>query len=378
MVRWVVGTGRYGARPSSSRGYKPVNLRELLSTIAHTYERAEGQQGSAAKLLRRAAEVVDGYVPKGYLVKGSSGQSTPAFVPWIAVFDPDETTSATRGLYVVYLFAADMRTIFLSLAQGTEDLRKEIKGQALSNLTAQAKAIREELQPELRAGLQDSVTLLAPSRVQRPKYYEAGTIVAKPYDVDNLPSDAELAADLQRFLRLADHAIDRRRQLALSRPDTIATSEPYRPTSNVDQFKPKNDAEYKQVIRARTLTKSRKHETLLRQFNDHLCRQGFTTGSPHPRDLVASRDGVDWLIEAKVLQHGNGVQATRDAFGQLVWYRHCYYDDPDAVRMLALFNEPVGDLAIAVLLANGVEAVWADGERWRGTPTAASSGMCTM
>src|SRR4051794_13326411 len=50
--------------------------------------------------------------------QGSPGQGNWADVPWLAVFDPVVTTSATRGYYVVYLFAADMTAVALSLNQG--------------------------------------------------------------------------------------------------------------------------------------------------------------------------------------------------------------------------------------------------------------------
>jgi hypothetical protein len=35
-----------------------------------------------------------------------------AVSPWIAVFNPDETTTAQRGMYLVYLFAEDMKSRF--------------------------------------------------------------------------------------------------------------------------------------------------------------------------------------------------------------------------------------------------------------------------
>ncbi|GAA2776864.1 MrcB family domain-containing protein [Saccharopolyspora taberi] len=353
-----------------------MNLRDLLGRVTRTYVREEGQQSHAARLLRGAGTVVDGYVPVGYLVKGSSGQSTPAFVPWIAVFDPDHTTSAMHGIYVVYLFAADMRTIFLALLCGSEETRKEFRGRALDILADRAEAIRDALGAEVREGLEDRIRLGAPSRVQRPKYYEAGTIVAKRYDAEDLPTDTELADDLLRHLHLYELAVDRYRQLALVRPDVVVGAESDIQPEVMGEFKPKDDADYEQIIKARKIKKSRKHETLLKKFNDHLRACGFATGSPHPRDLVAERDGQSWLVEAKVLQRGNGVQATRDALSQLIWYRYCHYSEPRAVRMLALFNEPVGDLCLEILQEVNIEGVWPDRHRWTGTPGAIAAGLC--
>ena len=39
-----------------------------------------------------------------YVCEGSPGKGVWADVPWIAVYNPTVTTSATRGYYVVYLF----------------------------------------------------------------------------------------------------------------------------------------------------------------------------------------------------------------------------------------------------------------------------------
>jgi 5-methylcytosine-specific restriction protein A len=55
-----------------------------------------------------------GELGAGLLVEGSPGQGNWAAVPWISVFDPAITTSATRGYYVVYL-SMRMSQWFISL-----------------------------------------------------------------------------------------------------------------------------------------------------------------------------------------------------------------------------------------------------------------------
>jgi 5-methylcytosine-specific restriction protein A len=46
-----------------------------------------------------------GELAPGLVVKGSAGAGNWADVPWLAVFDPVITGSATRGYYLVYLFS---------------------------------------------------------------------------------------------------------------------------------------------------------------------------------------------------------------------------------------------------------------------------------
>jgi 5-methylcytosine-specific restriction protein A len=50
----------------------------------------------------------------GLVVEGSAAAGNWAAVPWISVFDPPVTTSATQGYYVVYLFHATDSVVHLS------------------------------------------------------------------------------------------------------------------------------------------------------------------------------------------------------------------------------------------------------------------------
>ncbi|MFZ4296910.1 MrcB family domain-containing protein [Streptomyces cinereoruber] len=78
----------------------------------------------AARLLRAAPAEIGHLVPAGYLVEGSPGRGNAAVCPWVSFFDPDETTTATRGMYLVYLLAEDRKTFVLSLNQGVTEITK--------------------------------------------------------------------------------------------------------------------------------------------------------------------------------------------------------------------------------------------------------------
>jgi hypothetical protein len=66
-------------------------------------------------------------------------------VPWLALFNPEVTTSATRGYDIVYLFAADMSTVTLSLAQGVTAIRDEFKNKAAAEMLRRAALIRDRV-----------------------------------------------------------------------------------------------------------------------------------------------------------------------------------------------------------------------------------------
>src|SRR5437899_3414008 len=87
-----------------------MSVQEVLHRIGKTYHaaRAEGFAGHplAAFLRGAAAEEIKaalGEAATGLLVAGSAGAGNWAEVPWISIFDPVVTDSATRGCYVVYL-----------------------------------------------------------------------------------------------------------------------------------------------------------------------------------------------------------------------------------------------------------------------------------
>ena len=62
-------------------------------------------------------------IGKDFICKGSAGQGNWAEVPWLAVFDPLITSTATKGYYVVYLFHSTDPVVHLSLNQGTTAVR---------------------------------------------------------------------------------------------------------------------------------------------------------------------------------------------------------------------------------------------------------------
>jgi hypothetical protein len=102
-----------------------MDLSEALQGVpAQHYRHTLGHGQAAQQHLQRVRRELRHLVPPGMkvLVSGS-GQSLPV-VPWIAILDPDVTTTAQEGLYVVYLYHRDLRRLFLSMNQGaTQHLR---------------------------------------------------------------------------------------------------------------------------------------------------------------------------------------------------------------------------------------------------------------
>ncbi len=146
---------------------------------------------SAPDELRRALAPMDG----PFLVKGSPGRGTKwAAVPWLAVFDPAITTSATRGYYLVYLFPAHRDAVHLSLAQGTVAAMREHGPRALDHLRQSGARLRERLSDfaeslpvtDLRLGTAGEL----------PEGYEVAHILGIGYGLDELGDERRLLRDL--------------------------------------------------------------------------------------------------------------------------------------------------------------------------------------
>jgi hypothetical protein len=141
--------------------------------------------------LRRALAPLDG----PFVVKGSPGRGSHwAAVPWLAVFDPAVTTSATRGYYLVYLFPAHRQAVHLSLAQGTVAAIREHGARSSDHLRASGARLRQRLSDFSKDLPVASIAL--GSAGELPEGYEAAHILGLSYDLDALADERRLQADL--------------------------------------------------------------------------------------------------------------------------------------------------------------------------------------
>jgi MrcB-like, N-terminal domain len=358
-----------------------VELRELMHGIGSQYRRDLPFTSTAQRLLRAASQHLSPLVPAGYIVQGSGGRGNTAEVPWIAVFDPDETETPRKGMYVVYLFDAHMETVALSLNQGvTEVVERFGTREGRERLATQAAAIRSALVATGTHDLAAEIDLR--SSASLPVHYERANILARTYTINALPDNNDLENDLAELLLLYQDALAVRNQLRLSTNDTIVTTTDAAATQrpiSPGAFKPRSDSEYTQQISAKTLVKSRKHETLLTQYAQYVTTRGHQPGNNvHPRDFVVETDSGHWLVEAKIVYHGDGVQATREALAQLLMYRRFLYESNQDVQLLALFNEDIGPLCQDFLEELGIATVWKTGSEWVGSKQAHMNGLCTL
>ena len=144
-----------------------------------------------------------------YYVKGSVGAGRWTDVPWIAIFDKRITTSAQKGVYIVYLLNKDSKKLYLTFNQGAtnvaqgENDSEPIKFTGIASSSNDATNTRLRLYAEEIRGKIGNFERLKcdPINTGSPAY-DAGCIYYKRYTLESLPQDEELFADLSQFIRV--------------------------------------------------------------------------------------------------------------------------------------------------------------------------------
>ena len=107
-----------------------IDLRSLFINVMNSYLSAKRQpftNNPLADLIRNSFRdeiYKTGFIaPEKYVVNGSPGQGNWAAVPWVGIFNKSITTTATRGVYIVYLFSSNCDSVYLTLSQGCTELK---------------------------------------------------------------------------------------------------------------------------------------------------------------------------------------------------------------------------------------------------------------
>ncbi len=235
-----------------------MDLRSYITSIGETYDRLTGLSAPAQTLLRDAPQEVGYLARAGYVVIGSGGKGTATFTPWFGFFDPDETSRPEDGLYVCYLFSADLQDISLTVMQGITTLDRQLGRRAARDRLAQdGAAIRHAIPQAELVGLDETIQLR--SAGFRQLAYEAGCVVSQTYSLPGLPHGETLHRDFERFLNLHQVTIRAKRSLLQRSPGAVATASAEQHTEGDDplrSFKPKDDSDYVSHLQGRTLIKT--------------------------------------------------------------------------------------------------------------------------
>lgn len=171
-------------------------IEQALQHLAQRNDSKEFESGIAKLLGKIGPQSIHSMLSEqeqGWTIRGRTRTGRMADVPWIALHPADSNASATGGCYLVYLFAFDGSAAYLSLHQGTENLRDFQL--ALPKRSWDLRRIVGD-QPNLLM----SINLR--SRNARPKKYELANAYAVQYDRGSVPQLPQLKTDLLKMIGL--------------------------------------------------------------------------------------------------------------------------------------------------------------------------------
>jgi hypothetical protein len=165
--------------------------------------------------LRKVLASVPSAVASGLDVAVGGQQGSYSPLAWVRIYSPEHSPSATAGVYLAYLFAADGSRVYLSLQQGSSEIRSghmrpiNDPTELLARGAAARSAIRELIESPLGAGVTIQMDLrwrqlssVGSYSKHRIRNYEYANILAIGYDSATIPTDGTLVADLHRGLLL--------------------------------------------------------------------------------------------------------------------------------------------------------------------------------
>ena len=181
-------------------------LKEILEQISQNYNYTATPPDIFSLITNQGPHAIRtlGHISNKYRIYGGHGQGNVARVPWIVICDTSVTTSAQKGYYIVYVFNAENKGVYLSLNQGWTDYQEkygiqrgkiEIERAALNN--------RNLLHSYLSTFNEFKIDLGAKATLARG--YELGHICGKFYPSKNIPPDNILIDDLRNFMNVYDN-----------------------------------------------------------------------------------------------------------------------------------------------------------------------------
>lgn len=162
------------------------------------YGRARESEPLRAHPLRTVINELGGAIArlecaKNLLVRCSLGQGNWATIPWVALLDPEVTDAVSRGVYVIFLFRADMSGVYLTLNQGTSEFGLNA-GALYRSRAASLRQACSDL-PARGFRLDHSIDLRSDAPTARS--YTDATIAHRLYEAEAVPDDRVLADDVR-------------------------------------------------------------------------------------------------------------------------------------------------------------------------------------
>lgn len=187
-------------------------MNDLFEKVLETYIDGEKRDNKDKEYHKIICYDIPNYIEdilddNTYVIKGSCGASNKADVPWIGVFNKNITVTAQKGIYIVYLFKADMSGFYLCLGQGVTNFEKykENKNEYMSKVTEYFKNMTQTV-----SFSKEGIDLM--SRTEKGKGYAKVNVLSKYYSKDKL-DQYNLKEDLTEMVKIYEQIYNDMNQL---------------------------------------------------------------------------------------------------------------------------------------------------------------------
>ena len=139
--------------------------------------------------------------PTTHLVTGSIGQGNWVESAWFAVFNRSITTSARKGVYIVYLLSKDGSKLYLTFNQGSASIRQShSKAETIRIMREKAADLVSKI--DSRGFRSDENISLGNNLTERAELYQKGTVFYTEYVKGSVPEEDVLRKDLANMMAI--------------------------------------------------------------------------------------------------------------------------------------------------------------------------------
>lgn len=196
------------------------DLRGVLKTILKTYPEPDnigkGTEFESARtdhpmyklVVDKGTKTIKSEISEKYKINASVGRGHPAYIPYISILHPDETTSPQTGKYIIYIFDTNEKNLYLTLNQGSKEaqsLASDVEKTAKEILKSRASSMSDLFEDtSFNTG---HIELSSPGR--KANLYAAGTICYKKYHLQEFPNNNILSNDLNLLLKKYENLVQK-------------------------------------------------------------------------------------------------------------------------------------------------------------------------
>jgi 5-methylcytosine-specific restriction protein B len=210
------------------RSKEGMSLRDRLLRFSEVYDEDRKEKFSKSLesfqiICKEIPAIMKRKLQKSDLpIQGSIGQGNFANYPWVAIFNPQVSTGATNGYYVVLLISDDLERIYLTLNQGSTlqskenqliitnhvfDVLKEVPGFMKGKLPENGLVRRYKNDPGNKTG----------------KKYESTNLFYREYSIKNF-NESDFYEHLELLLEAYDECVHRSQKKGIMNDEGIEFS----------------------------------------------------------------------------------------------------------------------------------------------------------